>query len=61
MEGPGNQHMNNINFCSYNVKKYDDIKLDAIKSIFQNNTILLIQETWIAENEFIRLFKKQPS
>ena len=54
MEGTGN---NIINFCSYNVKMYDDIKYDAIKTIFQDNTIMLIQETWLAENEFIRRFK----
>ena len=58
MEGTHNQNNSSIiNFCSYNVKHYDDIKYDAIKSIFQNNTILLVQETWLAENEFIRKFK----
>ena len=60
MEGVNQQDkcLNNIiTFCSYNVKKYDDMKYDAIKSLFQKNTFLLIQETWLAEAEFIRLFK----
>ena len=58
MEGINNQNSTSmINFCSYNVKHYDDIKYDAIKSIFQKNTILLVQETWLTENEFIRKFK----
>ena len=59
MEGLNNQNSTSkINFCSYNVKHYDDTKYDAIKSIFQKNTILLVQETWLTENEFIKRFKK---
>ena len=46
-----------IKFCSYNVKNYDDIKYDAVKSLFQICNFLLIQETWLSENEFIRRFK----
>ena len=58
MKGTNNQTtINNITFCSYNVKKYDKIKYDAIKSIYKENTFLLIQETWLAEDEFIRQFK----
>ena len=58
MKGTNNQTtLNNITFCSYNVKKYDKIKYDAIKSIYKENTFLLIQETWLAEDEFIRQFK----
>ena len=53
-----NENSNNvITFCSYNVKKYDDMKYDAIKSLFKKNTFLLIQETWLSEIEFIRAFK----
>ena len=36
---------------------YDDTKYDALKAIFKDNTILLIQETWLTEDEFIRRFK----
>ena len=51
MKGTNNQTtLNNITFCSYNVKKYDKIKYDAIKSIYKENTFLLIQETWLAED-----------
>ena len=58
MEGKNNHNTSSkINFCSYNVKHCDDTKYDAIKSIFTNNTVLLVQETWLAENEFIRRFK----
>ena len=58
MAGTNNQATHsNITLCSYNVKKYDDIKYAAIKSIFKDNTLLLIQETWLVEEEFIRQFK----
>ena len=46
-----------ISFSSYNVKNYDDKKYDAVKELFQNSTFLFIQETWLAESEFIRRFK----
>ena len=46
-----------IKFCTYNVKNYDDIKYDAVKSLFQTCTFLLVQETWLSEIEFIRRFK----
>ena len=42
---------------SYNVKHYDDKKYDAVKELFENSTLLFIQETWLAESEFIRKFK----
>ena len=58
MAGTNNQATHsNITLCSYNVKKYDDIKYAAIKSIFKDNTLILIQETWLVEEEFIRQFK----
>ena len=58
MAGTNNQTpLNKITFCSYNVKRYDKIKYNAIKSIYKENTFLLIQETWLAEDEFIRQFK----
>ena len=46
-----------ITFCSYNVKHYDDIKYDAVKTLFESCSFLLLQETWLAEVEFIRKFK----
>ena len=46
-----------ISFSSYNVKNYDDDKYDAVKELFENSTFLFIQETWLAESEFIRKFK----
>ena len=46
-----------ITFCSYNVKHYDTIKYDAVKELFDKCTFLLLQETWLAEDEFIRKFK----
>ena len=58
MKGTNNQaRHSNITLCTYNVKKYDVIKYEAIKSIFKENTILLIQETWLVEDEFIRQIK----
>ena len=46
-----------IKLCSYNVKNYDEVKYEAVKSLFKNCTFLLVQETWLSENEFIRRFK----
>ena len=50
-------YMKNITFCSYNVKNYDNVKYEAVKSIFPTCTFLLVQETWLAEKEFIRRFR----
>ena len=58
MAGSYNRNtVDQIKLCSYNVKDYDEVKYDAIKSLFQKCTILLVQETWLSENEFIRRFK----
>ena len=46
-----------IKFCSHNVKNYDDVKYDAVKSLFQKSNFLLVQETWLSEIEFMRRFK----
>ena len=46
-----------ITLCSYNVKHYDSVKYDAVKSLFERCTFLLLQETWLAEEEFIRKFE----
>lgn len=48
---------NNITFCSYNVKNYDLVKYEAVKTLFQSTSFLLLQETWLIESEFIRKFK----
>ena len=46
-----------ITFNSYNVKEYSDRCYETVKTLFQNSTCLLIQETWLAETEFITKFK----
>ena len=56
----GSKYLNSVDqitFCSYNVKNYDNVKYDAVKSLFQKCTFLLVQETWLSEKEFIRRFK----
>ena len=58
MNGNNNANqLNQITLCSYNVKNYDDVKYDAVKSLFESCTFLLVQETWLSETEFIRRFK----
>ena len=48
-----------INFCSYNVKDFNQTKYDTIRNLFHENTFLLIQETWLSEDEFIIRFKNE--
>ena len=48
---------NNISFCSYNIKHYDDTKKDGIRELLEKCTFLLLQETWWNANEFVRQFK----
>ena len=48
---------NQITFCSYNIKKYDSTKLDAIRDLFKKCSFMIFQETWLTEIEFIRQFK----
>ena len=43
-----------ITLNSYNVKEYSDRSYETVKTLFQNSTCLLIQETWLAETEFIQ-------
>ena len=43
-----------ITLNSYNVKEYSDRSYETVKILFQNSTCLLIQETWLAETEFIQ-------
>ena len=50
-------HDKTLTLCSYNVKKYDISKYHTIKTLFEMSTFLLIQETWLAETEFLRTFK----
>ena len=48
---------NKLRFCSYNVKNYDPVKYNIVKELFNECDFLLLQETWLVENEFIRRFK----
>ena len=55
---------NQITFCSYNINHYDDVKdahkdeePSALETLFENCTFLILQETWLTEDEFIRKFK----
>ena len=55
---------NQISFCSYNINHYDDVKdaqakdePSALETLFENCTFLILQETWLTEDEFIRKFK----
>ena len=50
-------NINKINLVSYNVNNFNDTKCYAIEDIFKENTFLLIQETWLSDDEFIRRFK----
>ena len=48
-----------MNFCSYNVKDFNPTKYETIRNLFHENTFLLIQETWLSEDEFINRFKNE--
>ena len=48
-----------INFCSYNVKDFNQTKYATIRNLFHENTFLLLQETWLSEDEFIKRFKNE--
>ena len=52
-----NMSVQNLSFCSYNIKNYNDKKKEAIKDLLEKNTFLLLQETWWNANEFVRQFK----
>ena len=47
----------NITFGSYNVKHYDRVAYETVKEIFPKCSFLLLQETWLYEQEFINRFK----
>ena len=51
----------NINVSSYSVKDFNDDKFLAVKYLFDKSTFLLLQETWLNENKFIRKFKSKIS
>ena len=44
-------------FCTYNIKGYDSVAVEAIKEIMTKCSFLLLQETWQYEQEFINKFK----
>ena len=50
---------NYITFCSYNANNFDTVKYESVKEIFPKCDFLLLQETWLTENEFIRRFKNE--
>ena len=58
---------NQITFCSYNINHYDDVKdtrgdddhPNALETLFEECNFLILQETWLTENEFIRKFKNR--
>ena len=48
---------NHITLCTYNENNYDATKYDFAKEMFPKCDFLLLQETWLTGNEFIRRFK----
>ena len=50
---------NHITFCTYNANNFDATKYEFIKEIFPKCDFLLLQETWLTENEFTRRFKNE--
>ena len=50
---------NQFTFCTYNVNNFDAVKYDFAKEMFPICDFLLLQETWLTENEFIRKFKNE--
>ena len=50
----------NNTFGTYNVKHYDNegVAYDTIRRIFPKCSFLLLQETWLHEQEFINRFKR---
>ena len=50
---------NQITFCTYNANNYDATKYDFTREMFPKCDFLLLQETWLTENEFIRRFKNE--
>ena len=48
----------NLTFGTYNVKNYKDpVAYQTVKDIFAKCSFLLLQETWLHEQEFINKFK----
>ena len=48
----------NLTFGTYNVKNYyDPVAYQTVKDIFSKCSFLLLQETWLHEQEFINKFK----
>ena len=50
---------NQLTFCTYNANNFDAVKYDFAKEMFPKCDFLLLQETWLTENEFIRKFKNE--
>ena len=48
-----------LTFGTYNVKNYNDpVAYQTVKDIFSKCSFLLLQETWLHEQEFINKFKE---
>ena len=54
-----NDCKNQLTFCTYNANNFDAVKYDFAKEMFPKCDFLLLQETWLTENEFIRKFKNE--
>ena len=49
----------NITFGSYNVKNYNLTRYETVSKLFKKCSFLLIQETWLREQDFIDKFKNE--
>ena len=47
-----------LSFCSYNIKHYNSTKKKTIHEFFEDNSFILLQETWWNANEFVRQFRE---
>ena len=47
-----------FSISTYNVKRYDISKIEEIKSIFRQSSMIVLQETWLTEDAFIQSFKR---
>ena len=47
-----------FSISTYNVKRYDISKIEEIKSIFRQSSMIILQETWLTEDAFIQSFKR---
>ena len=43
-----------LSFCSYNIKHYNSAEKKTIIELFEDNSFILLQETWWNAIEFVR-------